>query len=604
MKTVKKKTKYDFCGYVTKNDLVCSDGRVIRKNAFKDCDGQTVPLVWQHDHDNPDNILGHVYLENRDDGVYGYGEFNDTAKANTAKSLVAHEDITMMSIWANHLVENASNIVHGVIQEVSLVLRGANPGAYIEDIAFAHGDYDEPADTVIIYSGIPFSKDIQHSDEPASTGSNQPKDLQTEDEPSNSEPTVEDILNTMNEQQLEVVDYLIGNAIIGDDDDEGDDEGDNNNKNKGGKEMKHNLFDSIGNSGSSDGTVVKDNSGKVLSHSDISGILEEAKTKNMSMKAAFIAHGIDKIAYLFPDHKNLNTTPEYIARDTGWVSDVMGAVHHTPFAKIRSTFADLTADEARARGYVTGDKKEEEVISLLKRETDPTTVYKLQKMDRDDIIDATDINVVAWLKSEMRFMLNEELARAYLIGDGRLASDRFKIKEDRIRPVWKEDDLFCIKHSLGILSTADRGDIAREFIRECVKSRKKYRGSGNPVLFTTEDMISECLLLTDKNGRDIYDSEEKLRTKLRVSKIITVPVMEGQTRTNEQGQKLELAAIIVNLRDYNVGADKGGEINMFDDFDIDYNKETYLIETRCSGALTKPYSAIALEIPVASEANG
>lgn len=555
--------KYDFAGWATKNNIRCSDGRTIVKDAFKDNDGQTVPLVWNHQHNDPGNVIGHALLENRNEGVYAYCSFNNTESGDIAKVLVQHGDITALSIYANQLKQNGGNVIHGEIREVSLVHAGANPGAYIESV-MSHGE--ESNEEAIIYTGEEFC--LMHSAE---------KEEPKKDNNSEKKETVEDILNTMTEKQKTVMYALIGKAL---EDAEKTEETDNE---KGGNEtMKHNVFEDD----------QQTNDTEVVSHSEMKAIIADAKRYG-SMRESVLQHGIEHIDYLFPDAQNVTKTPQFIQNDTGWVKKVMGGVHHTPFSRIKSILSDITEDEARARGYIKGKYKKEEVFTLLKRTTDPTTVYKKQKLDRDDVVDITDFDVVAWLKSEMREKLDEELARAYLIGDGRLSSSDDKIKEDHIRPIATDDDLYTIKVSVTVQNnTAIDADAAKAFIKAVIKARKNYKGSGNPSLFTTEDMLTECLLLTDEVGRDLYEDEAKLAKKLRVKEIITVPQMENATGANSGA----LVGVIVNLDDYNVGADKGGAVNMFDDFDIDYNAQKYLIETRCSGALIKPYSAIAVEL--------
>lgn len=589
---------YDFCGWATRNGLKCSDGRVIMQDAFKENDGKKVPLVWNHQHNEPMNVLGHAVLENRADGVYTYGKFNESESGKAAKLLVENGDVNALSIFANQLRQNGSNVIHGNIREVSLVLAGANPGAFIESVIKHDDSSDEEA---VIYTGE--NLELSHSEEDESASNEEEvithadeeeKKEETQEETNTSdsdEETVADVFNTLTDKQKEVVYAMIGQAI-----EHADDTIDENNtdETEGGNEnMKHNVFDT-------DKNTQKEN---VLSHDAMNAIIGDAKRYG-SMKESFLQHaeeyGIDNLEYLFPDDKNsLGNTPIFIQRDTSWVRDFMGSVHHTPFSRIKSIFADITEDEARAKGYIKGKLKKEEVFSLLKRTTSPTTIYKKQKMDRDDVVDITDFDVITWLKSEMRLMLDEEIARAGLVGDGRLASSDDKISEQNIRPIWTDSDLFTIKAAFSVSSGATDDDKAKAFIRACIKSRKDYKGSGNPILFTTEDIVTNCLLLTDANGRDLYDSIEKLATKLRVRKIVTVPVMEGLTRTgtgDDSVNKYELFGIIVNPADYNMGADKGGAINMFDDFDIDYNQQKYLIETRCSGALIRPYSAIAVEL--------
>ena len=568
--------KYDFSGWVTKNNLKCSDGRTIMKDAFKHNDGQKVPLVWNHQHNDPNEVLGYVLLHNQDEGVYGYGTFNDTESGQTAKLLVQHGDVNALSIYANQLKQSMSNVTHGNIREVSLVLAGANPGAYIDSIIM-HGEESE--DEAIIYSGE--NIELCHAD--YDNQNNEEKSKKEKNDMDN-EKTVADVFNTLTEEQKTVVYALIGQALEDNEKyDEEDDEG-------GNKEMKHNVFDNE-----------NDNQENTLTHDAMNTIIADGKRYG-SLKESFLAHaqeyGIESIDWLFPEAKTLNNPPEFIKRDTGWVSGVMSAVSHTPFSRIKSVFADITEDEARAKGYMKGKLKKEEVFSLLKRTTTPTTIYKKQKLDRDDVIDITDFDVVSWLKAEMRMMLDEEIARAILVGDGRLSSSDDKINESNIRPIWKDEELYTI-HSY-VTKGATNDETIKAFIRSAIKARKDYKGSGNPVLYTTEDVLTDCLLLEDSMGRPLYESEEKLRTTLRVSKIVTVPVMENLKRTDTTNGEVELMGIIVNLKDYNVGADKGGAINMFDDFDIDYNQQKYLIETRCSGALIRPYSAIAIEAKAAS----
>ena len=575
---------FDFCGWATRNDLKCSDGRVIRRDAFKHNDGQQVPLVWSHQHSDVNDVLGHALLENRDEGVYAYCKFNDTESGRTAKLLVQHGDVNALSIYANQLQQQGPNVIHGNIRELSLVLAGANPGAFIESI-IKHGEESE--EEGIIYTGEKLT--LAHAEESA-----EKKEESKEEKKDNSEKekTIGDVLNTLTEEQKTAVYAIVGKAVQ---------HGDENSENDEDEEettMKHNLFDK-------DTQQQEEN---VISHDDMQVIIADAKRYG-SMKDSFLAHsteieyapksgtyGINTPDYLFPEARNLNTPPEFIKREMGWVQKVMGGVHHSPFSRIKSMFADITEDDARAKGYIKGKLKKEEVFGLLKRTTTPTTIYKKQKMDRDDVIDITDFDVIAWLKSEMRMMLDEEIARAILVGDGRSASSDDKINEMNIRPIWKDEDLFTIKSTIEVDAAATADQRAKAFIRACIKSRKNYKGSGTPTLFTTDDVLTDCLLLEDANGRVIYDTEEKLRTALRVSDIVTVPVMEGLKRIDAESNSLDLMGIIVNLADYNVGADKGGAVNMFDDFDIDYNQQKYLIETRCSGALIKPFSAIVLEM--------
>lgn len=575
---------YDFSGWATRNDLKCADGRTIRRDAFKHNDGDVVPLVWNHQHDDPFNCLGQATLENKPEGVYAYCSFNNSESGKQARELVMHGDVKALSIYANHLSQNkrTGDVFHGDIKEVSLVLAGANPGALIEDI-IQHSDDDDGDEQAIIYAGGAFDLEIRHSDIPKEEPMNPDEKLIHADpepaEENDTEETIGDILSTLNEKQMNAVYAIVGQALEdgGATDDENDDE-------EGDTEVKHNIFDND--------TADQSN---ILQHADMEAILADGKRYG-SLRESALAHGIDGIDTLFPEPKNLNTPPDWITRKMDWVSKVMSGVHHTPFSRIKSMYADLTADEARAKGYIKGKLKKEQVFTLLKRTTTPTTIYKKQKLDRDDVIDITDFDVVAWLKTEMRFMLDEEIARAILVGDGRDGSSDDKINEMNIRPIWTDSDLYTIKATVTKKASTTEDDMAKAFIRTAIKSRKDYRGSGEPVLFTTEDMITNCLLLEDTTGRVIYDSIDKLRTVLRVREIIAVPVMEGLTRTDADDSKVHsLMGIIVNLNDYNVGADKGGAVNMFDDFDIDYNAQKYLIETRCSGAMIKPYAAIAIE---------
>ena len=607
---------YDFAGWVTRNDVKCSDGRIIRHNAFKDQDGTKVPLVWMHQHGGIENVLGNVLLQNRPEGVYGYGSLNDSEAADMARIVLKHDDVTAMSIFANNLTRQGNNVIHGTIREVSLVLAGANPGATIDEVVIHEDGYDndeliffnaedntlrhsddgsiefEPLEDSIVHADDSKKEDDMADEKKSSTDT---KDTKSEDS-SSDDKTLEDIFNSMTEEQKTVVYALVGQAMeqgSGSDNDDSDEE-DN---------VKHNVFDN---------EYDADTQNDVLVHDAMNEIIAEAKN-GYSMKKIFndyvadhtddgagdaIAHaatyGVDPVDYLFPDAKTITPTPEFIKRDTGWVSQLMNRVHHTPFSRVKSVFADITADEARARGYMKGKLKKEEVFTLLKRSTSPTTIYKKQKMDRDDVIDITDFDVIAWLKGEMRGMLDEEIARAVLVGDGRMTDDDDHISEEHIRPIWKDAELYTIQAPIELEGTETPDDIAKTFIRTAIKARKDYKGSGNPILFTTEDFLTDMLLLEDKIGHPLYDSVEKLATKLRVSQIVTVEVMEGLTR-QVNSKTRTLMGIIVNPVDYNIGADKGGAINMFDDFDIDYNQQKYLIETRCSGALIKPFSAIAIE---------
>ena len=611
---------YDFSGWATRNDIKCSDGRVIRKDAFKDCDGLVVPLVWNHDHNNATNVLGHALLENREDGVYTYGSFNETEDGLTAKKLVQHGDITHLSIYANKLTQNGHDVIHGAIREVSLVLAGANPGAYI-DTVIAHSDV---ADEEAIISIIEDDTAIEHTAVvPPQTEAPAPVAEPVKEEPVKEEPvkpkttkktskakkeeeevvehadseedaeedgevkemaeekkekTVGEVFDTLTEEQKTVVYALIGQALESAGATEDADE-----ENEGEEDMKHNVFES---------DVDNEN---YLSHSEMEAIFSDAK-RGGSLKEAVLSHGIESIDFLFPEAKEVNGgAPEFIKREDAWVTEVMNGVHHTPFSRIKSVFADITEADARAKGYLKGNYKKEELFGLLKRTTSPTTVYKKQKLDRDDQIDIVDFDVVAWIKNEMRMMLDEELARAILVGDGRSTASDEKINEQCIRPIWTDDDVYTVKKTFAVAANATNDQKAKAFIQACVRARKDYRGSGDPVLFTTEDMLTNCLLMEDQMGRIIYDTQDKLANTLRVRKIVTAPVLENLSRV-KSGVTYNLQGIIVNLRDYNVGADKGGAVNMFDDFDIDYNAQKYLIETRCSGALIKPYSAIAIEM--------
>ena len=635
---------YDFCGYATRNDLLCSDGRTIRRDAFRDCDGVTVPLVWNHRHDDPDMVLGHALLQNRPDGVYMYGKFNDTDKAQTCKKILANQDVKGLSIWANQLKQQAGNVLHGVIREVSLVLAGANPGAMI-DFALSHADgSDGEAYAYLVgeeftdlrHGDIEFEEitpvetepeavaeekveeELVHSDEQeeetpeeimhADTEESEKEPEMKEDTKAKNEvveddedETVEDVFNTLSEKQKTAVYAIIAALTEDDDEDEGE------------EDMKHNVFDAY------DAPV-----NNFLSHDDMETIFTDAK-KMGSLKDAVehhiedgvLAHSVsgpddygvsrgvapvsgDKYGMydpdmLFPDYKNLDVTPQWIKRDTSWADNFMAAVKHSPFARIKTLMADITESEARALGYIKGNLKKEEFFTLAKRTTDPQTIYKKQKMDRDDIIDITDFDVVAWIKGEMRLMLNEEIARAALIGDGRSVSSDDKISESHVRPISSDSELFSVK--VPVQAAADDNDTAKAFIRAAIKARKDYKGSGNPVLFTTEDMLADLLLIEDGIGHMLYPNEQALMPALRVRKIETVPVMEDATVPITSGSTTtarDLMGIIVNPVDYVIGADKGGAVNMFDDFDIDYNQQKYLIETRISGALVKPHSALVL----------
>ena len=560
--------KYDFSGWATKNNLRCSDGRTILRDAFKHNDGQTVPLVWNHQHNDPLNVLGHALLENRESGVYAYCTFNDTEAGKNAKMLVEHGDVTALSIYANQLKQKGGNVEHGVIREVSLVLAGANPGAFIDSI-LRHGEASD--EEGVIYTGELLV--LAHADE-------EPKEEMKEEDKEvkdNKEKTVQDVVDSMTEEQRNVMYALIGQAL------EGQNAEHSNIENGGEDEMKHNVFDNEN---------VKENN-DVLTHSEEEAILRDAKRYG-SLRESCLQHGIthiDEAGYLFPEFKNTNREPEFLGRDMGWVGRVMAGVHRTPFSRIKSMQADIREDEARALGYIKGKQKKEEVFTLLKRTTDPQTVYKKQKLHRDDVLDITDFDVVAFVKREMRMMLEEEIARAILIGDGRLTDSDDHISDSHIRSIANDEALYAIHHQVVAKENTPEAK-AKAMIQESLRARKDYKGSGEPTLFCSESVLTEMLLLEDANGRVIYDSVAKLATAMRVKEIVTVPVMEGAK--NVAGNKAILG-IIVNLRDYNVGADKGGAVSMFEDFDIDYNAQKYLIETRCSGALTKPFSAIVLE---------
>lgn len=589
--------KYDFSGWATKNDLLCSDGRTIRRDAFKDNDGKVVPLIWNHDHTDPSNVLGHALLKNVADGIYAYGSFNSNPKAREAATLLAHGDIKALSIWANKLQQRGGDVLHGDIKEVSLVLAGANPAAIIDSV-MVHGE--ESDEEAIIYTGESIchsSGELKDEFEETEDAVEHADDKADEPEKSDDDETVSDVFETLSEKQKNVVYALIAEVIS-------ENKGEENEDNKEEDSvMKHNVFEQQNG----------EQQENVLCHADVKAAFDDAKRYG-SLKDSFVAHGLKEVTYmahadgdygiknidyLFPEARNVNNTIDFIKREDSWVRDVMSRVHRSPFSRIKSVHANITEDEARAKGYIKGNMKKEEVFTLLKRSTTPTTVYKKQKLDRDDVLDITDLDTVALVKGEMRGMLDEEIARAALVGDGRSASDDDKINEVNIRPIWTDADLYSIKVRIAVAADDDDNKKATNFIRAAIKSRKNFRGSGKPVLYTTEDMLSDMLLLTDTTGRDIYDTEEKLCKKLRVSEIITVPVMEGLTRTVDTKTRT-LAGIIVNLQDYNIGADKGGSVNMFEDFDIDYNQMKYLIETRCSGALTKPYSAMVLEFEAAS----
>lgn len=601
--------EYDFCGWATKSGIRCSDGRMIMPDAFKECDGQSVPLVWNHQHNSLNNVLGHALLKNCKDGVYAYCSFNDTDDGRRAKELVMHKDIDALSIYANELKQQNHNVCHGKIREVSLVLAGANPGAMIRQV-ICHsdtGDY-ELDDEAEIYNE---ANSISMSDETDTEDSMTKESLahadDQEESSNSSEKTVADVINSMNEEQKKVFFFCVGQAAEGkvtpaDDSSEENDD------------MKHNVFedevdeqDTLMHGADADFATIMGDVKRYgsLSESMIAhGVdLDSINTSDVMMHAGVAGtdYGIKDIDMLFPDYKTTTNVPGFVKRDMGWVAGVMNAVSHTPFSRIKSVFANITEDDARARGYIKGKLKKEEVFTLLKRTTDPQTIYKKQKLDRDDVIDITDFDVVAWLKSEMRMMLDEEIARAVLVGDGRTPAAEDKIQETHLRSVFNDDPFYSIKASMKFAAEPTNDELAEAFIEKAIRARKEYKGSGNPVLYTTEDMLTNLLLLKDKIGHFIYKNVSELATTLRVSDIVTVPVLEGMQRTPGSsetaltGKKPNLDGIIVNLKDYDIGADKGGAVSMFDDFDIDYNQQKYLIEARCSGALTVPYSAIVLE---------
>ena len=622
----------DFSGWASRNNLRCSDGRVIKKDAFKLSDGVKVPLVWNHQHNSPEDVLGHAILENRDEGLYAYCFFNDTENGERAKKQVQHGDVEAMSVWANQLQQIGSDVIHGVVREVSLVLAGANPGAFIESV-LQHGepmdDYDEEG---IFYSDTNII--LSHSDKSKKEAGNSDESDKGSPDNDDDNETVEDVIGTLNEKQKKAVAYIVREAVKetgnSDESDKGSPDNDDDEKQKESAkkkkeddEMKHNVFESA-------------QRANYLSHSDITTIIEDGKrlgsmrqAVQYHMEEGVLAHsedvetgmgnvsdvstgstpsginvgmttatgtstyGFNDPSMLFPDYKALNSQPEFISRNMGWVQKVMSGVHRTPFSRIKSVYANITEEEARAKGYIKGKQKKTEVFTTLKRTTSPTTVYKLQKMDRDDVIDITDFDVIAWIKAEMRMMLDEEIARAILIGDGRLSDAEDHIPEENVRPIAKDVALFNTVISVDVASSATTADIASETIDTIIRGRKKYKGSGNPTCFTTEDVLTEMLLLKDTTGRRLYKTEEELATALRVKEIVTVEPMEG-CNIEHNTKQMPLLAIIVNLSDYNVGCDKGGEVNLFDDFDLDFNKYTYLIETRISGALVKPFSALTI----------
>ena len=586
---------YDCSGWATKANVRCYDGLVIAQDAFKECSGKVVPMVYNHDHSNVDNVIGHCLLENRPGGVYCYAKFNDTDTGKTARQCVESGDLSAFSIFANGLKKVGSTVKHGFIREVSLVLAGCNPGALIDEVVKHSADEDYEGGEAFIYNedGLSLTHGMDPEGNPLEdlTHSADSGDAMTDDEATQEEAkmadeknegkTLEQVYNSMTDEQKECCHALVGLALE-------EQEGGDNDDGEEDDTVKQNVFD-------------KDTNATVLKHSieEINNVVKTAKSPG-TMKAAFedagmdsdeLAHSIDNIDWLFPEDHLLDTTPRIIDKPDDWVSVVMGAVHHIPFSRFKSMFADLTEEDARAKGYFKGNFKKEEVFGLLRRSTSPTTVYKKQKLDRDDVIDITSFDVVAWLKQEMRLKLNRELALAYLLGDGRLAASEDKIDENCIRPVFNDSDLFTIKVQCKTTGLTTVEDKYKALIKQILRSRKEYRGSGTPTLFTTEDALTEMLLLEDGIGHPLYADEAALARKLRVKNIVTIPEMEG--RKGAKGG--DLVCLIVNLADYTVGADKGGAVSMFDDFDIDFNAQKYLIETRCSGALTTPFSAMAVE---------
>lgn len=591
------KRNYDCRGWATKFGVLCGDGRTIMPGAFREQDGQEVPLVWNHQHNDAKNVLGHALLKAEPEGMRAYVTFNDTDQGRNAKALVKNRDITSFSIWANGLQyagdKSRGNVAHGIIRELSLVLAGANPEAHIDEV-LAHGEAS--VDEGVIYNNAgdmeydsgEFDDTLEHSDD-----KKEEPEMAEETKKTENEETVKDVYDSMSDKQKQVVDYMVSMAL---------NEGKKTEDTEEETEVKHNIFDKE-----------TERTEDVLSHDAMTTIINDAKKGRLTLKEAtedYLEHsegdyGIKQIDQLFPNYKELNTPPKFIDRDQSWVSVVMNGVKHVPFSRVKTSFADITADDARAKGYTKGKKKIEEVFTLLKRTTDPQTVYKKQKFDRDDIIDITDFDVVAWVKGEMRGKLDEELARAFLIGDGRSSAADDKIQETHIRPIWTDDDLFTVKREVTIGTT--EGETASNLIDDTIRARKEYKGSGNPTLFTSEDVLAEMLLLKDKNGVRLYKSVDELATAMRVAKIVTIPQFENLTREVSAGGKKDtftLKAIMVNLADYTVGADKGGAVSMFEDFDIDYNQEKYLIETRCSAALTVPKSAIVFETKATSGLGG
>lgn len=591
---------YDFSGWATKANVKCFDGLTIAPNAFKDCDGKVVPVVWNHDHSTPESVLGHALLQNRKAGVYAYVKLNDTSSGQTAKACVDNGDIDAMSIYANGIQKAGRTVMHGMIKELSLVIAGCNPGALIDEVVKHSADGSETdSSEAYIYtdSGLSLKhgldpddnpledETLQHSDDSSETDKDEKGESKMADA---NEKTVKEVFDTLTEEQKNVVYAIIGSALDegkgGESDDKGDGEEDN---------TMHHCFEN-------------DNGGTVLKHSldDINGIIATA-SKHGTLRDAFLdagitgdelAHSIENMDYLFPDDHNLDTVPRIVDRDQTWVDKVMNSVHHVPFARVKVMFADLTEDEARAKGYIKGNYKKEQVFKLLKRSTTPTTVYKKQRFDRDDIVDMSTMDVVGFVKKEQRGKLNEELGMAFLIGDGRDDASDDKINELNIRPIFNDDDFYTIKVVVQPGTNANDDAKAKATIKSIIKARKEYKGSGSPTFYTTDDVLTDMLLLEDGIGHPLYADEAALARKLRVKEIVTVPRMEG--RKGAKGG--DLLGIVVNLADYTVGADKGGEVNMFDDFNIDYNQLIYLIETRCSGAMTTPYGAMAIEMDAAN----
>ena len=592
------KNDYDFSGWATRNNIKCSDGRTIMKDAFKQNDGQKVPLVWNHQHDDPNEVLGHALLENRSDGVYAYCKFNDTESGKTAKALVQNGDVDKLSIFANKLKTVTNNVIHGCIREVSLVLAGANPGAYIDSV-IVHGEDAEFEEEGVIYTDEKIET-IEHSDDSSSKDDEENSQNNKKEEtvkmenkdPENKEEqkkdkTVQEVFDTLNEEQKNAVYAIVGQAVEDAKKENSSEDEENNDEEGDSEDMKHNVFD-------------KDDNQEVLMHSEmINEAIRDAK-KYGSMKESFLAHAeannMENYEILFPDATELYKEPRVIEEDRSWVAKVMNKVHHTPFSRVKTTFGRMSETEARAKGYIKGNLKTDIKMSFLNRVTTPTTVYIKNDIDRDDVIDITDFDIVAWQKREMRKNLDKELALAMLLGDGRNVSDPNKINEQNIRPVIKDNEMYTIQYTVtdGVdynnanNSHSENDSVTKGVIRAAIKSRKQYKGSGRPTFYTTEDLLTDMLLIEDQNGRLIYDSIQKLCTALRVDEIVTIPEMEGEAYKDIYG-------IIVNMADYTAGADKGGSVNMFDDFDIDYNQMKYLMETRMSGALTVPYSAIVLK---------